>query len=97
MKDDPSVITISATPDDWSLMALCAVRYALTRQSYLPAAVATSLVRLWPAVTPSDRMVVLRDIRERLADETFPLPDDVAQVWERLLSRLDVTEAPHAD
>lgn len=65
------------TPDLAATAAVCSVRYALGRSTYVVGDVAALVRALWPSLDPRTRSVVLRDLREAIER------DDVARVGAR--------------
>jgi hypothetical protein len=62
------VADITLTPRLASTAACYTVRYALGRRSYAVGDACTLARHLWPALDAKARAVVLRDVREALAD-----------------------------
>jgi hypothetical protein len=49
-------------------LLVCSVRYALGRLSYITSTIAEMVERRWSILSENDRQVILRDIKEALAD-----------------------------
>ena len=53
---------------DVGLLLICSLRYALGRSSYVTSAIAEIVEKNWLGLSVSDKEVILRDIREALAE-----------------------------
>ena len=51
------------------LMAVCAVRYCLGRQTYIVHECAVWLAAQWPRLSPETQVLIRRDIEEAIADD----------------------------
>lgn len=71
-----------------SVLYVCAVRYALGRQSYMPSLVAQRVVAGIDDISANDRRVIARDIRHELGLRADLAADDV-KGWRRALEALD--------
>lgn len=83
--DDPQPQTSAA--ENRSAVYVCAVRYALGRQTYMPELVAGQVANDVDRIIPSDRKVIARDIRDELRLRKDHTAADVL-AWRRALEAL---------
>jgi hypothetical protein len=89
------------TQDEADTAAICALRYAMGRMTYLVGDAADLIRHLWPSLSPSIRSVILSELREAKAQDAnvrasngdmfsrrLGMDCDRA-VWVRLLSDLE--------
>lgn len=77
------------TSSDLSFLLMCALRYALGRQSYAPSYIAEMVTRYIDGLTQGQRDLLAYDIRCHLAKEFgTPEPADIRQVWIHLEKKL---------
>lgn len=64
---------------------ICAVRYALTRSSYMVGTISDELKNNWKNLSPSDKELFKRDIKEHLRMyEKHMMKCDV-DIWKKIL------------
>ena len=75
--------------DDDETMIICAVRYALPRQSYMPHLVAEWLRGHWLDLSVKTRSIIIRDIRESIDRGECGSDSIDKPMWARLLVDLE--------
>ncbi|MBY0490604.1 MAG: hypothetical protein K2R93_12250 [Gemmatimonadaceae bacterium] len=73
------------SPDELGTLALCSVRYACGRRTYMPSLVARIVRRIWPMLEPRDRQTIRLDIAEQIARGDAGDDCDVRE-WQQLLA-----------
>lgn len=66
-----------------------AVRYALTRSTYIVGMTVDEIIRLWSDIPERDRMVIERDIRDAMAHPYQTMWDKDKREWQRLIDRIE--------
>jgi len=74
--------------DDDETMIVCAVRYALPRQSYMPSIVADWLRSHWLALSVKTRNIIKRDIREAIERNETGSESIDRPMWIKLVNDL---------
>lgn len=83
---------LTINSDDLGLLALCSLRYAMGRKSYITSSVAEIIEARWNEFSSNDKVTILRDLERALglaSDAGQPLGmtmDD--SMWRGLLDRL---------
>lgn len=71
---------------DFSTLAICAVRYSLGRQSYMPALVCDIICKHIDLIDPPDLLILQRDIREYLITDSYTHSfSDIKDTWNNFL------------
>lgn len=73
---------------DLGLVLICAVRYALPRQTYVGGCIASQVARLWSEIPARDQETIVRDVREALDSDRAGDPRIDAPEWRRMLERV---------
>jgi len=94
----PDFLKPDTPPTDQDSMAVCAIRYAIGRRSYIVAD-AARWAREYGAKSAWVRSVVIRDLQEAIDKEdrgfTGALGDEMdARVWREVLSELQAHDRP---
>ena len=74
--------------DDDETMIICAVRYALPRQSYMPSLVMDWLRAHWLALSVKTRSIIKRDIREAIDRNETGSESMDRPMWIKLIDEL---------
>ncbi len=75
--------------DDLGLVLICAVRYALPRQTYVGGCIASLVTRLWSEIPTRDQETITRDVREALDTDRAGDPRIDAPEWRRMLTNVE--------
>lgn len=79
--------------DDLGLLLVCSLRYAMGRRSYITALIAEKIEAHFSNLSASDRVVILRDLRQSLqhAEGAGRMLGDAMddKVWRDLLVKLE--------
>lgn len=71
---------------DFSTLAICAVRYSLGRQSYMPALVCEIIKKHIDEIDSSSLLVLQRDVREYLTTDGYTHSfSDIKDTWNKFL------------
>lgn len=75
---------------DFSTLAICAVRYCLGRQSYMPALVCRIMKKHMDEIDPSSLIVLQRDVREYLTTDSYTHSfSDIKDTWNKFLKFIE--------
>ena len=77
---------------DFHCILLAALRYALTRHSYMPGLVADYITRNWASIPSNTQNLIKRDLQEHLAEHTDGQYDTLNAIdyttWQNLYTTL---------
>lgn len=75
---------------DFSTLAICAVRYCLGRQSYMPTLVCRIMKKHMDEIDPSSLIVLQRDVREYLTTDSYTYSySDIKDTWNDLIKVIE--------
>lgn len=75
---------------DFSTLAICAVRYCLGRQSYMPVLVCRIMKKHMDEIDPSSLIVLQRDVREYLTTDSYTYSySDIKDTWNDLIKVIE--------